>query len=110
MPIMRSIRTLRTTSKALLFGAERVNTVLGYTVRHYDYDGRFDRGAKNWAQRQPRAPQPPRLKTNGESPRDFYELVCDAHPVILNFVCRIQMESELSQQKPTKKNSRGVER
>ena len=92
------------------FGAERVNTVLGYTVRHYDYDGRFDRGAKSWAQRQPRAPQQPRLKANGAPPRDFHEIVCNSHPVILNFVCRIQMEAELSPQKPTKKNNRGVER
>ncbi|MGN0184707.1 MAG: DUF3849 domain-containing protein [Aristaeellaceae bacterium] len=92
------------------FGAERVNTVLGYTVRHYDYDGRFDHGAKSWAQRQPRAPQPHRLKANGAPPRDFHELVCNSHPVILNFVCRIQMEAELSPQKPTKKNNRGVER
>lgn len=38
------------------FGTERVNAVLGYTMRHYDYDGRFDCGAKNRAQHQPRAP------------------------------------------------------
>ena len=92
------------------FGVESVNTVLGYTVRHYDYDGRFDQGGKNWAQRQPRAPQPPLLKVNAEPPRDFHELVCNAHPVILNFVCRIQMESEPSQNKLMKKNNRGVER
>lgn len=92
------------------YGAERVNTVLGYTVRHFDYDGRFDPGVKNWAQRQPRAPQPPRLKTNSEPPRDFHELVCNEHPVILNFVCRIQMETEPSQNNPIKKNNRGVER
>lgn len=92
------------------FGVERVNTVLGYTVRHYDYDGRFDQGVKSWANKQPRAPQPPRLKTAGDPPRDFHELVCSAHPVILNFVCRIQMESEPSQNKPMKKNNRGVER
>ena len=92
------------------FGTECVNTVLGYTVRHYDYDGRFDQGVKNWAQRQLRAPQPPHLKVNSEPPRDFHELVCNAHPVILNFVCRIQMESEPNQNKPMKKNNRGVER
>ena len=92
------------------YGAERVNMVLGYTVRHYDYDGRFDSGVKNWAQRQPHAPQPPRLKTNGEPPRDFHELVCDAHPVILNFVCRMRIEDEPNQNKPMKKNNRGVER
>ena len=93
------------------FGAERVNTVLGYAVRHFDYDGRFDRSVKNWAQVQPRAPQPPRMKHNGnEPPRDFHELVCSAHPVILNFVCRIQMESELSQEKTMKTKNRGVER
>lgn len=91
-------------------GAECVNTVLGYTVRHYDYDGRFDQGVKNWAQKQPCAPQPPRLKAGAEPPRDFHELVCTAHPVILNFVCRIQMESEPNQNKPMKKNNRGVER
>ena len=92
------------------FGAERVNTVLGYTVRHYDYDGRFDQSVKNWAQKQPRAPQPPRLKAGAEPPRDFHELVCTAHPVILNFVCRIQMESEPSQEKTMKMKNRGVER
>ena len=92
------------------FGSEYVNTVLGYTVRHYDYDGRFDQGVKNWAQKQPCAPQPPRLKAGAEPPRDFHELVCTAHPVILNFVCRIQMESEPNQNKPMKKNNRGVER
>ena len=92
------------------FGAECVNTVLGYTVRHYDYDGRFDQGVKNWAQKQPCASQPPRLKAGAEPPRDFHELVCTAHPVILNFVCRIQMESEPNQNKPMKKNNRGVER
>ena len=92
------------------FGVERVNTVLGYTVRHYDYDGRFDQGVKNWAQKQPRAPQPPRLKAGAEPPRDFHELVCTAHPVILNFVCRIQMESEPSQEKTMKTKNRGVER
>ena len=91
-------------------GAECVNTVLGYTVRHYDYDGRFDQGVKNWAQKQPRAPQPPRLKAGAEPPRDFHELVCTAHPVILNFVCRIQMESEPSQEKTMKTKNRGVER
>ena len=52
------------------FGIERVNTVLGYTVRHYDYDGRFDQGVNNWAKRQPRALQPPHLKTSGEPIRD----------------------------------------
>ena len=92
------------------FGAECVNTVLGYTVRHYDYDGRFDQGVKNWAQKQPRAPQPPHLKAGAEPPRDFHELVCNAHPVILNFVCRIQIESEPSHQKTTKTKNRGVER
>lgn len=92
------------------FGSECVNTVLGYTVRHYDYDGRFDQGVKSWANKQPHAPQPPRLKTAGDPPRDFHELVCSAHPVILNFVCRIQMESELSQNKPMKTKNRGVER
>ena len=92
------------------FGVERVNTVLGYTVRHYDYDGRFDQGVKSWANKQPRAPQPPRLKTAGDTPRDFHELVCSAHPVILNFVCRIQMEFELSQNKLMKTKYRGVER
>ena len=92
------------------FGSECVNTVLGYTVRHYDYDGRFDQGVKNWGKKQPCAPQPPRLKTAGDPPRDFHELVCSAHPVILNFVCRIQMESEPNQNKPMKKNNRGVER
>lgn len=91
-------------------GAECVNTVLGYTVRHYDYDGRFDQGVKNWAQKQPCAPQPPRLKAGAEPPRDFHELVCTAHPVILNFVCRIQMESEPSQEKTMKTKNRGVER
>ena len=92
------------------YGAECVNTVLGYTVRHYDYDGRFDQGVKSWAQYQPRAPQPPHLKVNGEPPRDFHELVCNAHPVILNFVCRIQMESAHTQKKTTKTKNRGVER
>jgi hypothetical protein len=92
------------------FGAERVNTVLGYTVRHYDYDGRFDQGVKNWAQKQLRAPQPPRLKTAGDPLRDFHDPVCNAHPVILNFVCRIQMESEPSQEKTMKMKNRGVER
>lgn len=92
------------------YGAERVNMVLGYTVRHFDYDGRFDQGVKNWAQCQPRAPQPPRLRTNSAPPRDFYELVCNAHPVILNFVCRIQMESVHTHERTTKKNNRGVER
>ena len=92
------------------FGSECVNTVLGYTVRHYDYDGRFDQGVKSWANKQPHAPQPPRLKTAGDPPRDFHELVCSAHPVILNFVRRIQMESELSQNKPMKTKNRGVER
>ena len=92
------------------FGTECVNTVLGYTVRHFDYDGRFDQGVKNWAQKQPRAPQPPRLKAGAEPPRDFHELVCTAHPVILNFVCRIQMESEPSQEKTMKTKNRGVER
>ena len=92
------------------FGSECVNTVLGYTVRHYDYDGRFDEGVKSWASKQPRAPQPPRLKSSGESVRDFHELVCTAHPVILNFVCRIQMESEPSQEKIMKTKNRGVER
>lgn len=92
------------------FGAECVNTVLGYTVRHYDYDGRFDPGVKNWAQKQPRAPQPPHLKAGAESLRDFHELVCNVHPVILNFVCRIQIESEPSCPKTTKTKNRGVER
>ena len=92
------------------YGAERVNTVLGYTVRHYDYDGRFDQGVKNWGKKQPCAPQPPRLKSSGESVRDFHELVCTAHPVILNFVCRIQMESEPSQENTMKTKNRGVER
>jgi len=93
------------------FGSERVNTVLGYTVRHYDYDGRFERGVKDWAQNQPRAPQPPRMKANGDlPPRDFYELVANAHPVILNFVCRMRMEDEPRQQKPTKKKDRGEAR
>lgn len=92
------------------FGSECINTVLGYTVRHYDYDGRFDQGVKSWANKQPHAPLPPRLKTADDPPRDFHELVCGAHPVILNFVCRIQMESEPSQEKTMKTKNRGVER
>lgn len=93
------------------FGAERVNTVLGYTVRHFDYDGRFDRSVKNWAQTQPRAPQPPRMKHNGnEPPRDFHELISDTHPVILNFVCHFQMEAAQEKQKSHKKIDRGESR
>ena len=93
------------------YGAECVDTVLGYTIRHYDYDGRFDRGVKNWAQNQPRAPQPPRLKAKGDlPPRDFHELVASAHPVILNFVCRMRIEDEPTQEKTTKKKDRGVDR
>ena len=92
------------------YGAERVNTVLGNTVRHFDYDGRFDRSVKVWAQRQPRVPQPPLRKNIDAPPRDFLELVSSAHPVILNFVCRIQMEAELSPQEATKKRNGGIER
>ena len=90
------------------YGAERVNTVLGYTVRHYDYDGRFDQGVKNWAQNQPLAPQLPRLKTNPDlPPRDFHELVANSHPVILNFVCRMRIEDVHSRPKAAKKKDRG---
>lgn len=92
------------------YGAERVNTVLGYTVRHYDYDGRFDHGVKVWAESQPRAPLPPLRSGNVNTPlRDFHELVADAHPVILNFVCRMRIEAEHQQNKPKKKD-RGAER
>lgn len=93
------------------FGTERVNMVLGYTVRHFDYDGRFDRSVKNWAQVQPRAPQPPRMKYNGnEPPRDIHELISDTHPVILNFVCHFQMEAAQEKQGSHKKIDRGESR
>ena len=103
------LRALKQCREALS-GADLSRAYHAQHVRHYDYDGRFDQGVKNWAQKQPCASQPPRLKAGAEPPRDFHELVCTAHPVILNFVCRIQMESEPNQNKPMKKNNRGVER
>ncbi len=93
------------------FGAERVNTVLGYTVRHFDYDGRFDRRVKDWAQRQPRVPQPPRPASRGDlPPRDFHELISNEHPVILNFVCKMQMESDPVRENPANRKNRGESR
>jgi len=92
------------------YGAERVNIVLGHTVRHYDYDGRFDCSVKDWAWKQPEAAQFPTVISHSGIPRDYHELVAYAHPVILNFVCKMQIKAEQEKEHSPKRKGRGEER
>ncbi len=69
-------------------GEHRVNAVLGHTVCVKPWDGWFSGEVKAWADRQPPIEQPPGI---GRPLRDYRELVTDAHPVIVNQVCRVMM-------------------
>jgi hypothetical protein len=92
------------------FGAERVNIVLANTVDYKDYDGRFSRENKLWAQ----GIQLPQLTKEQRA-----AFVCEAHPAILdgfvNTVRKQQQEKRPSvtaqlhapkKPSPTKKNDK----
>ncbi|MEG1513375.1 MAG: DUF3849 domain-containing protein [Clostridia bacterium] len=76
------------------FGERRVSIVLGHTVRRKSWDGRFTNDVKAWAERQPPFEQPPIPPEKNFPKRDFHELITDAHPMIVNQVCRVKMEME----------------
>lgn len=92
------------------FGTERVHIVLANTVQCMDYDGRFSRDNKQWAQ----GIQLPQLTKEQRS-----TFICGAHPALLdgflNTVRKQQQEkrpsvtAQLHAQKkpsPTKKNTK----
>jgi hypothetical protein len=79
------------------FGQERVKTVLGYTVRVLEWDGRFDRNVKAWAAKVKQFQQPP---SSSGIPRDYHELVINSHPAILNEVIKLVIKHERSQEHP----------
>lgn len=83
-------------------GEHRVNTVLGHTVRAKPWDGRFTDEVKAWADRQSPFEQPPGID---RPPRDYRELITDAHPVIVNQVCRVMLRME--QEKAQNAKNRG---
>ena len=75
------------------YGTERVHIVLANTVQYLDYDGRFSRDNKQWAQ----AIQIPQLTKDRRA-----AFVCGAHPAILNgFVNTVRKQQQQQEERPS---------
>lgn len=69
------------------FGPKRVAFVLASVIQHADYDGRYSRENKTWAQSMPATPE--------------QHYVCNTHPTILDDVAKRVRTLPVKQRKPS---------
>ncbi|MCD7887105.1 MAG: DUF3849 domain-containing protein [Clostridiales bacterium] len=83
------------------FGAERVAHVLAATVRYFDWDGRFSRDNKAWAQTVPFVQDTDSLGMDRST-----EYVVESHPTVLDGFIRLARK-EFVQEKDKEKAADG---
>lgn len=83
------------------FGAERVAHVLATTVRYFDWDGRFSRDNKAWAQTVPFVQDTDSLGMDRST-----EYVVESHPAVLDGFIKLARK-EFSQEKDKEKSADG---
>lgn len=83
------------------FGAERVAHVLAATVRYFDWDGRFSRDNKAWAQTVPFVHDTDSLGMDRST-----EYVVESHPAVLDGFIKLARK-EFSQEKDKEKSADG---
>ncbi|MCD8004130.1 MAG: DUF3849 domain-containing protein [Oscillospiraceae bacterium] len=83
------------------FGAERVAHVLAATVRYFDWDGRFSRDNKAWAQSVPFVQDTDSLGMDRST-----EYVVESHPAVLDGFIKLARK-EFAQEKDKEKSADG---